>query len=206
MEAQVEDRFLIPQLVPNPWGQGKELDKCNIIQEFLGDTPLLTNGNRKDSQNMDNYLKNLEPSSLQVPDLVPQASFMPEESPLLNFLPVFTEAKDDSWGFPRLSLLKQLQANRGPSYALLETCKVREIIIGQTSEDEIEDISIWRLDQMERDEISLPCSGLPFDTHVQRVTLYDLYRLWGRIPFKYPKHLVFGKLDPECFQDLLPDE
>ena len=70
----------------------------------------------------------------------------------------------------------------------------------------IEDISIWLLDQMERDEISLPCSGLPFDTHVQRVTLYDLYRLSGRIPLKYPKRLVSGDLDPEKFEDLPPDE
>ena len=58
---------------------------------------------------MDQYLKKLEPSSLQIPDLVPQASFMPEEGPLLDFLTVFTEAKDDNWGFSRLSLLNLLQ-------------------------------------------------------------------------------------------------
>ena len=134
-EAQAKDRFLIPLIVPNPWGQGRELDKRNIVQAILGDTPLLTYGNNKDSQNMDQYLKKLEPSSLQIPDLVSQACFMPEEGPVLDFLTVFTEAKDDSWGFPRLKLLKNLQANRGPSYTLLETCRVREIVIGQTSDE-----------------------------------------------------------------------
>ena len=46
----------------------------------------------------------------------------------------------------------------------------------------------------------------PVDTHVLRVTLYDLHRLSGRIPLKYPKRLVSGDLDPEQFEDLPPDE
>ena len=155
---------------------------------------------------MDQYLKRVDRSSLQIPDLVPLTRYIPEEVPLLDYLTMVTESEENGWAYPRVSLLKQFQNNRGLSYESLGICDVREIFIGETPTYEIENLKIWLLDQMERDEISLPCSGLPFDTHTQRVTLYDLYRISGKIPVNSPKQLVASELESDTFEGLPADE
>ena len=166
--------FLFP--IQHTIHEVKGENSINIISSMHWlENPLHPARNRgKQAHAMDQYLKRIDRSSLQIPDLVPLTSYIPEEVPLLDYLIMFTESEENSWVYPRVSLLKQFQNDRGLSYESLGACNVCEIFIGETPVYEIENLKIWLLDQMERDEISLPCSGLPFDTHTQRVTLYDL--------------------------------
>ena len=89
---------------------------------------------------------------------------------------------------------------------MLENCEVREIIINQTSGVEIESIVWWMLDQMEKNEISLPCSGLAFDILTQRISNRDMYRMAGKIPIPDEKQLVADELETKIIPSLPIDE
>ena len=89
---------------------------------------------------------------------------------------------------------------------MLDNCKVREIIIGQTSDIEIDSITCWMLDQVEKNEISLPCSGLAFDVITQRISLWDMYRMGGKIPIPDDMQLVVDELETNLIPSLPVDE
>ena len=86
-----------------------------------------------------------------------------------------TEEKDDNWKFPRLGLLREFQANRGLSMDLLETCQVREIVLGSTSTEEILEIHEWAKVQHGRDQVSLPCLAILLVVEDQQASVYDMY-------------------------------
>ena len=77
---------------------------------------------------------------------------------------------------------------------MLNACEVKEKGVGHTSLEEIESITLWLLDQQEKDEVSLPCSGLALDVHQQCISLHDLYRMAGVISISGGKPLVSSRL------------
>ena len=167
--AQEEDRFLTHQ-EPNPtWGKGRALDKKLIIQAIWGDANIHISEEMSDVRAMGRFLRSLDPTCI------------PEGAPLPDYLVYLSKVKDDGWAFPRLGYLENLQQHRGLSLSMLDKCEIKEIIIGQTSGVEIESIIYWMLDHLEKNEISLPCSGLAFDIITQKVSLRDLYRMAGKI-------------------------
>ena len=79
-------------------------------------------------------------SWVQIPKISSKLEFIPEDSPLLDYLAVYSEKREDDWKFPRPELIKELQENRGISINMLESCEVREIVVGRTFQEEIESV------------------------------------------------------------------
>ena len=55
-------RFLIPQRDSVQWGEGRDLDKGDIMRELIGDGKLPQMGKRRDSECMAKYLKRIDVS------------------------------------------------------------------------------------------------------------------------------------------------
>ena len=204
--TEEEDRFLIRQELNPAWGKGRTLDKKLLIQALSGPSTDNESEMGSDTKSMGKFLRRVNPTLLQVPSIAPETSFIPELAPLLDYLVVHTKARDDNWSLPRLGYLEKLQQDRGLSLSMLNNCEVREIVVGQTSGIEIETIIWWMLDQMEKNEISLPCSGLALDIITQRISLRDMYRMAGKIPILDGEQLVADELELNLIPSLPIDE
>ena len=64
---------------------------------------------------------------------------------------------------------------------LLQSCRVQEIVVGETSKEEILEIQELAKEQIRRDQVSLPCSAVSLDVEDLQTSLYDVYRMSGKI-------------------------
>ena len=98
--SQEEDRFLIHQELNPAWGEGRALDKKLMIQALCGPSTDSNSEKLSDTSSMEKFLRCVNPTVMQVPGIAPEASFIPELAPLLDYLVVHTKARDDNWFLP----------------------------------------------------------------------------------------------------------
>ena len=96
-----------------------------------------------------------------------------------------------------MGLLREFQADRGLSLNLLQSCRVREIVVGETSKEEILEIQEWAKEQLGRDQVFLPCSAVSLDVEDQQTSLYDVYRMSGKIVLPEKKRPISNTLEPQ---------
>ena len=135
--AEERDRFLIAQSRHIQWGAGRALDKLKIVKEINGDGVTPNPGSGDNAKCMRLFLSRLDPESLQNPGLTPWSEFVPEISPLLDYLIVDAEENDHTWKVPGISVLKSLQSSRVLLYDIIPECETREIVVGTSSTSEI---------------------------------------------------------------------
>ena len=70
-----EQQFLIPRPKENSWGHLRVLDKENIIQKFVGHTPVMNKG--KDAECMEAFLDAVIANGVQDPGFTPFEEFLP---------------------------------------------------------------------------------------------------------------------------------
>ena len=80
-------------------GEGNALDKRDIIMKIVGDGVQPKLGSGKDSQCMEKYLESVDHTGLQDPEITSWESFIPCKAPLLDYLTVSVEEKEDNWRF-----------------------------------------------------------------------------------------------------------
>ena len=103
-----------------------------IVKAINGDGIQPKSGNGNDAKCMRQFLSRVEHAALQNPGLTSWNQFIPENSPLVDYLVVVTGARDDDWKFPNLTLLKELQQARTLSYDIIQEYETREIVMGET--------------------------------------------------------------------------
>lgn len=93
------------------------------------------------------------------------------------------ESSDD-WKYPGRALIDHWSHERGITKRILEQVEVKEIIVGRYSDTEIEEILSWFWEKYALDQSDLPTNVVSMDVEEIKATLYDTYRIAGRIPFK----------------------
>ena len=68
--------------------------------------------------------------------------------------------------------------------SILDQVEVKEIVVGLSTEQEIEEIISWFWNKYAIDQRILPTNVVSMDVEEIKVTLYDTLRIAGRIPFK----------------------
>ena len=53
----------------------------------------------------------------------------------------------------------------------LQSCRVREIVVGETNKEEILEIQKWAKEQLGGDQVSLPCSAVSLDVEDHQTSL-----------------------------------
>ena len=84
--AEERDRLLIAQSVYIQWGSGRELDKAKIVKAINGDGVTPKPDIDEDAKCMRLFLSRLDPKSLQNLEITPWSEFVPETSPLIDYL------------------------------------------------------------------------------------------------------------------------
>ena len=120
---------------------------------------------------------------MQNPQLDTTHNLLPAGAPLLDFLSCTMERPDD-WNLPGRAEVDFWSHERGITMDILDQVEVKEIIVGRSTEHEIEEITSWFWNKYALDQKILPTNVVSMDVEEIKVTLYDTLRIAGWIPFK----------------------
>ena len=176
-----QDSILIPRTELNMWGKNRPYCKSNLMNKFCGYEPTINRG--KDRKCMEDYLKVTEKGGMQNPQLDSVRNLLPAGAPLLDFLSCTMERVDD-WILPGRAEVDFWSYERGITMDILKQVTVKEIIVGRSTEREIDEITSWFWDQYAIDQKILPTHVVSMDVEEIKVTLYDTLRIAGKLPFK----------------------
>ena len=127
LPVEKEHTFLIPPTDNWSWGKNLSYNKESLVKIVAGRVVP-----RKDTWNMDNFLKHSSLSKVQLPENSKDRSkFNPIDVPLLDLLSVDMD-RADSWTLPSRDCVSSMQANRGLSLEMVKLVEVKEIIVGVT--------------------------------------------------------------------------
>ena len=179
--ATQEDSILIPRTEINMWGKNKPYSKPSLVTKFCGYEPVINRG--RDRKCMEDYLNNTEKDGMQNPQLDSLRNLLPTGVPLLDFLSCTMERPGD-WNLPGRAEVDFWSYQRGITMDILDQVEVKEIIVGRSTDQEIEEITSWFWDKYALDQKILPTHVVSMDVEEIKTTLYDTLRIAGRIPFK----------------------
>ena len=172
------DEILVPKSTENHWRKDGSLSKVNLIREITGQYP--NKESSHDADSMHYYLLKVSPDGLQNPQLEDTDIYLPAGAPLLDFLSV-TMDRTESWKVLNKDEISAYQKNRGLTYRMLEEVKIREIVIGQSSDEQIKDAVEWFWTNHNKDQEFYPTQVVSLSCEYLTISLYDLYRMSGKI-------------------------
>ena len=165
-----------PQVVT--WGSKLAFNKENLVATLVGYKPVM--GRKKDEACMVKYLGKVMVNGLQDPQLGPRSAFLPEGAPLLEYLAVYQE-RMDAWKYPTREEVNLFERGRGLSMKMLEEVEVRVIVAGRTSQERIKETVEWFWDKWLDTQEKCPTQVVSLDNEQVSLTLYDMYRMAGKI-------------------------
>ena len=175
--------ILIPRTEPNPWRSTGPLAKENLMSKYTGRRPVMGQGT--DSDCMTRYLAKVNQSGAQIPESIRYEEFLPAGAPLLDFLAVSMD-RIETWKLPPRDEISFYQRARGLSTSMLDNVKVDEIIVGQSRAGQIERSMEIFWENWGKDQRMLPTQTVSMDNEEIQITLYDVYRLAGKIRCEFP--------------------
>ena len=115
-----------------------------------------------DAECMDKFLNTVIPNGLQDPGLVPTDQFLPAGSSVLDFLAVSWE-RQGTWSILPREEISAYQQNRGLSYKMLDEIQVKEINVGVSTDEEIQDAVDWFWENYKMDQDLYPSTVISMD-------------------------------------------
>ena len=190
--------LLIKQSPVISWGKNKKFDKNKLIRQFIKYYPKM--GRNRDEACMRRYLNNVMITGLNNTQLGSMSEFLPARAPLVDFLAVYQEFMD-SWKYPLRSELEFCRRNRGLSFMMLNEIEVREIEVGVTTPSDIRETVEWFWSWQDVDQKAFPSNVVSMDNEEIRISLYDVYRMIGRIEFSGSR-VVARELETSIREDI----
>ena len=145
-----EDQFLVIAPEDSFWeSEGEEAVKkaARTIANSNSDDP---------NELMKSYLsKSTDEQLIIYPSNVDFKSYIPSKVPVLDLL-AFDSGRPDAWKYPPEQTLVEFQKTRATTYSVLDSCHVEEIIIGETSPQEIMELKAWMLKRITDDHLIMP--------------------------------------------------
>ena len=178
--ATIADTILIEEFYSELWRTNGPYFKHTLMQKYVGFYPIMCKG--LDEECMTKFLLRTNADGIQNPQLDSFRGFLPAGAPLIDFLATTMQRCDD-WKYPHREQIEFIQRNRGLTLDILEQVEVREIIAGITSESEIAESISWLWGHYYRDKKICPTGVISMDVEEIQCTLYDVYRMSGRMKF-----------------------
>ena len=167
------------QLVTNAkknWGHGPfQWNRKSLGLQMAGVTRHYTESDR-DTLLMASFLKNSSLDKAVFPGPLGRKEYIPAGIPILDIIRAQLE-KSDSWKFPSKSTLDLWSSSRGMSLDMLNIVEVKEIVIGISSEDEIQSTVEWAQKMIDTNQESFPTGVVAFRAKEMSMTTYDKLRL-----------------------------
>ena len=119
---------------------------------------------------MHKYLEKVNGVGIQIPHQTTMQDFLPAGAPLLDFL-ASTVDRLESWKYSPGEEIKFYQKARNLNHKLLDDVIVKEIIVGETSDEDIRSIVSWLWDQWEKDQRMNPTQIISLDNEEIQINL-----------------------------------
>ena len=170
-------------LIPDPgdekrqWGANKPINKRTIVDACLP-KPINQYSSTRDRRTLYIFLQVSKKNNLCFPKKFNLSDILPSEVPLVDLLKVATKGCE-GWDFPSQQELSRYQENRGldsTSYEALEG-KVKEITIGQSTDDQIDDTIKWFTDIAVVSDTEVITEVTSFDVEDITIRQEDLLKL-----------------------------
>ena len=185
------DQFLIPESPVPLWSRKQPYHKATLMHKYSGRFPVMGKG--RDEKCMKKFLEQSKISGFQDPKLDTLRNLLPAGAPLIDFLAAHMQRSDD-WKIPSRGEIEEYRKNRGLSMLMLEQVQVKEIVPGVTGKSEEKEILDWFWDRYYEDQADLPTHTVSMDVEQLQTTLYDTYRMAGRLKFK-PGRVITTELE-----------
>ena len=101
---------------------------------------------RMDASCMTEFLDTTIVNGVQDLGITPFKEFLPRSAPLVDFLAVGLHS-GAGWKYPSLNTILGIQQNLGLSFQILNDIKVKEIVAGVSSAEEILERTCWLQEQ-----------------------------------------------------------
>ena len=184
------------------WGAKLTFNKESLVTPFVNYKPVM--GRKRDEECMVKYLKKIMVNGLQDPQIGPRSAFLPEGAPLLEYLAVYQE-RMDAWKYPTREEVNLFERARGLSMKMLEEVEVRVIVVGKTTPGRIKETTEWFWEKWLDSQEKCPTQVVSLDNEQVALTLYDMYRMAGRMEISGKQRRSKDK-EPRGSQDVLEDD
>ena len=155
----------------------KTFNPENLVSIFVGYSPVM--GRKQDESCMKKYLNRISGNGLQDPSIGLRSAFLPEGTPLLEYLAVYQE-KMDSWKYPSREEINIFKRGRGLSLKMIQEVEVQEVIVGETRPDQIKEVEEWFWERWLYVQEKCPTQVVSLDNEQVSLT-YDIWRMSGKI-------------------------
>ena len=172
--------ILIKDTGRSTWGTDQPFGKFNLVPSLIGYRTTMGQRCGTDKICMNKFLSVILLSSLQFVQNHSQDEFLPAEAALIDYLYVAQDRRD-AWRYPPREEILLYRKNRVLSQLMLEDMEVKEIIAGVTSKEEMAEIFEWFWEQFNKDQLIFPTHTVSMDVKEVSETLYDCYRLAGKM-------------------------
>ena len=162
--------------IPNTWGAGKDRLNSESIALAIAGRDKTYSGRHCDEKLMTDFMKNSEQGCMSIPDGMDRKAVIPGGTPLLDILIAHSEY-DDAWKLPSTALLSHWGEKRGISTNIVKDVDTKEIVVGETSGEEIKEIAAWAEANFKRNQAETPTSALAIQVKQIPVSKFDIIRM-----------------------------
>ena len=122
----------------------------------------------------------------------------------MEYLAVYQE-KMDAWKYPTREEVNLFERARGLSMKMLDEVEVRVIVVEKTSPERIKETIEWFWEKWLDSQEKCPTQIVSLDNEQVSVTLYDIYRMAGKIEISGNQRRSRDK-EPRGSQDVIEDD
>ena len=161
---------------PQAWGSSdNQLNRHSIYSAVTGKTEIIRSDTR-DEQMMREFITHTVKDMAVIPDMFPRKKILQGGIPLLDIVRAHRE-KLDVWQFPSKQTLEQWATNRSVQMDTLQEVKVKEIVVGRTSDEQLLHLKEWVLERYLQDQSLNPTGTIPLVVKDIAITQYDMIRM-----------------------------
>ena len=166
---------------PEVYGPGPDrINLHSVYRDVVGDKPI-DKAVLRDEINMHIFLEGCHPGRAHFPSVKPRDQQCIRGVPVIDLVSA-QSMYEDGWSLPAGDTWASWCFNRGIGYEILEHIQIKEVIVGQTTPEEIKEIGRWAYARYRDNEQELPHGMLPFLVKEMRISSHDVLR------FTSPNH------------------
>ena len=172
-EVTSEHRLLVPHK-HGIWGDNYKVNSKSICLEVSGHRYRP----RSDATYMRDFLNASERQDVLLnPNLVNFDDLIPCGAPIIDFLSAEIQYNQESWAYPTPESVETWRANRGLSPEYPDKVEVRELIAGESTEEEVKEFATWAGKWIAENQAEMPNGMISLDVEFIKVTYFDYIRM-----------------------------
>ena len=168
------DTFLVPKGI-GAWGNKAVINKDSITLA-MADVKVKKKCHDSDERLMNAFLENTRKNTVTLPEIAPVIEFIPTGAPIIDFLRAYKD-ETSTWDYPSTRSLENWLENRTIHADCMTGVEVREIFVGTSTKQEVDELVTWFNTQYTKSQKEFPSGVVSFDVEMVNVSTQDMKRI-----------------------------